>query len=236
MISDQPPAFMRVAFDVGKGSPRSPRGQRKLVTPSNDRAALGSPFSSASRNLAAELTSLMQDVIVDTTGALYAAGQRIVGPRLGLNGVVHIYESPPSSPCGVRPVLVGPGRGVGGFRAAPFLTAVPVRQAFERWLAFAVGHASADESVGEGGGARPKPPPRPFPGGNIRATIAKVQRVAIDSMALLDQCNTASALYALPARAGPPHLIPGAGDFTRGSGGGTNMNLHQRLFVLNHLK
>jgi hypothetical protein len=27
-----------------------------------------------SPNLAAELTSLMQDVIVDTTGALYAAG------------------------------------------------------------------------------------------------------------------------------------------------------------------
>jgi hypothetical protein len=79
--------------------------------PFERQAALGSPFSSASRNLAAELTSLMQDVIVDTTGALYAAGQRIVGPRLGLNGVVHIYESPPSSPCGVRPVLVGPGRG-----------------------------------------------------------------------------------------------------------------------------
>jgi hypothetical protein len=35
-------------------------------------------------NLALELTSLMQDVIVDTTGALYAAGQRVHKPSARL--------------------------------------------------------------------------------------------------------------------------------------------------------
>jgi hypothetical protein len=34
-----------------------------------------------------ELTWLMQKVIVDTTGALYAAGELILGLRLGFNGV-----------------------------------------------------------------------------------------------------------------------------------------------------
>jgi hypothetical protein len=34
------------------------------------------------------LAWLMQKVIVDTTGALYAAGQLSVGLRLGFNGVL----------------------------------------------------------------------------------------------------------------------------------------------------
>jgi hypothetical protein len=38
------------------------------------RGPLSGRFFVCSPNLAAELTSLMQDVIVDTTGALYAVG------------------------------------------------------------------------------------------------------------------------------------------------------------------
>jgi hypothetical protein len=136
--------------------------------PFERQAALGSPFSSASRNLAAELTSLMQDVIVDTTGALYAAGQRIVGPRLGLNGVVHIYESPPSSPCGVRPVLVGPGRGWAAFEPplfSPLYGSPGVPAGSWRSPSFKRVRTKALARVA---GARSKPPPRPFPGSHRR--------------------------------------------------------------------
>jgi hypothetical protein len=52
----------------------------------------------------------MQNAIVDTTGALYAAGTIKRSPSAGFNGV-QTYESPQLSPSGVRPVLVGPGRG-----------------------------------------------------------------------------------------------------------------------------
>jgi hypothetical protein len=41
------------------------------------------------------LTSLMQNVIVDTTGGLYAAGQR--RPSAQLQRRIGTYESPPSA-------------------------------------------------------------------------------------------------------------------------------------------
>jgi|SRR5580698_1743932 hypothetical protein len=40
-----------------------------------------------------------------------------VAPRLGLNGVQHLRK-PAATPCGVRPVLVGLGRGWAARRAA----------------------------------------------------------------------------------------------------------------------
>lgn len=63
-----------------------------------------------SPNLAVELTSLMQDVIVDTTGALYAAGQLSVGLRLGFNGVL-LLRKPAAIYGGVCPVLGRLGMG-----------------------------------------------------------------------------------------------------------------------------
>ena len=49
------------------------------------------------------------NVIVDTTGALYAAGQRVHKPSARLqrrNAATKVRR-----PCGVRPVLSWPGRG-----------------------------------------------------------------------------------------------------------------------------
>jgi hypothetical protein len=67
----------------------------------------------------------MQDVIVDTTGALYAAGRQIHTPDSASTAYCS-YESPPSSPYGVRPVLVELGRG-GRLQSRPFLfVATPV--------------------------------------------------------------------------------------------------------------
>jgi hypothetical protein len=73
----------------------------------------------------------MQDAIVDTTGA-YAAGQDYIGPRLGFNGVEHLRE-PAAIPCGVRPVLVGLGRGWAAF--GPPLFAVRRRSTAARMSA-----------------------------------------------------------------------------------------------------
>ena len=53
---------------------------------------------------------LMQKVIVDTTGALYAAGQLSVGLRLGFNGVL-LLRKPAAIHRGVCPVLRRLGRG-----------------------------------------------------------------------------------------------------------------------------
>ena len=59
---------------------------------------------------ALELTSLMQNVIVDTIDGLYAAGQSSVGLRLGFNGVL-LLRKPAAIHCGVCPVLGRLGRG-----------------------------------------------------------------------------------------------------------------------------
>jgi hypothetical protein len=52
----------------------------------------------------------MQKVIVDTTGALYAAGQLSAGLPLGFNGVL-LLRKPAASHRGVCPVLGWLGRG-----------------------------------------------------------------------------------------------------------------------------
>jgi hypothetical protein len=65
----------------------------------------------------------MQKVIVDSTGAWYAAGQLIRGPSARLERRAVVATKAAVTPSGVRPVLVVPGRG----RAAsgrPFLGGV----------------------------------------------------------------------------------------------------------------
>ena len=60
----------------------------------------------------------MQNVIVNTTGGLYAVGQLSVGLRLGFNSVL-LLRKPAAIHRGVCPVLAGWGGG--GFRAALLL-------------------------------------------------------------------------------------------------------------------
>ena len=107
-------------------------------------------------------------------------GNGYVGPRLGLNGVVHIYESPPSSPCGVRPVLVGPGRGWAASEPplfSPLYGSPGVPAGSWRWPSFRRVRTKALARVA---GARPKPPPRPFPGSHRRKTaIARLLLVGL---------------------------------------------------------
>jgi hypothetical protein len=76
-----------------------------------------------------ELAWLMQKVIVDTTGALYSAGQLSAGLRPGFNGAL-LLRKPAAIHRGVCPVLVWLGRG--GFRAALLLRvwAAPLNGAF----------------------------------------------------------------------------------------------------------
>jgi hypothetical protein len=52
----------------------------------------------------------MRDIIVDRTGALYAAGQLNAGLRLGFNGVL-LLRKPAAIHRGVCPVLGWLGRG-----------------------------------------------------------------------------------------------------------------------------
>jgi hypothetical protein len=68
------------------------------------------PFLFALSSAAPELTSLMQKVIVDTTGVLYAAGLLNVGLRLGFNGVL-LLRKHGAIHRGVCPVLGRLGRG-----------------------------------------------------------------------------------------------------------------------------
>src|ERR1700679_3431193 len=74
------------------------------------RAAFGPPFFVCSPNPVPELAWLMQKVIVDTTGALYSAGQLSVGLRPGFNGVL-LLRKPAAIHRGVCPVLGWLGRG-----------------------------------------------------------------------------------------------------------------------------
>jgi hypothetical protein len=69
----------------------------------------------------------MQNVIVDTTGGLYAAGQSSVGLRLGFNGVL-LLRKPAAIHRGVCSVLGRLHRGRLGGR--PFLLAVRSAGAF----------------------------------------------------------------------------------------------------------
>jgi hypothetical protein len=81
--------------------------------------AFGLPLLFALSSAALELTSLTQNVIVDTTGWLYAAGATDTSVFGSASTAYNTYESPPSSPSGVRPVLVGLGRG-GRLPSRPF--------------------------------------------------------------------------------------------------------------------
>jgi hypothetical protein len=66
-------------------------------------------------------------VIVDTTGALYAAGQRVHKPSVRLQRRKCCYESPPSLRRASRSKLAGEGAAFGppfslvGFLSTPFV-------------------------------------------------------------------------------------------------------------------
>jgi hypothetical protein len=71
----------------------------------------------------------MQNVMVDTTGALHAAGQRTVGLQLGLNGVL-LLRKLVAIHRGVRPVLGRLGRG--RLSGRPFCRLCSVRNSLSR--------------------------------------------------------------------------------------------------------
>ena len=65
----------------------------------------------------------MQNVIVNTTGGLYAVGQLSVGLRLGFNGVL-LLRKPAAIHRGVCPVLGRLGRG--RLSGRPFVACGPM--------------------------------------------------------------------------------------------------------------
>jgi hypothetical protein len=72
----------------------------------------------------------MHEIIVDTTGACMAPDYGNVGLRPSSQRRTRNYESTPTIPCGVRPVLVGLGRGWAAF-GPPFFVCGPSNALFQ---------------------------------------------------------------------------------------------------------